>query len=349
MTNQEAQNKTMNNVKKLTKDLFLYNYENDYYLNDLLDVGVKSVPELLKFATVKMLNNGNSFDPIKINMGCTTFNCKTPEGNVLLGRNFDFKAASCSVVWTTPESGYKSISVTNNNMLLYGKKNNPVDSKSKKQLLLAPYVPVDGLNEKGLAIAILELKHPPVNQTYDDRKDIVPTVMLRAVLDNCATIDEAIELFNKFNMNDSLFAAYHYQITDKSGRSVILEYDWTGEETVLNVYTPEDFGSKYGVQSCANFCVNNNIVGEKDFGHERAKLSFEAAEKHKGILTKKQAMDVLYDVRLSYKHEIYPWHVTTLWSAVYDCTDGKMAICAGLDYDNMYEFSVEKPYEYEIL
>ena len=131
MTNQEAQNKTMNNVKKLTKDLFLYNYENDYYLNDLLDVGVKSVPELLKFATVKMLNNGNSFDPIKINMGCTTFNCKTPEGNVLLGRNFDFKAASCSVVWTTPENGFKSISVTNNNMLLYGKKNNPVDAKSK--------------------------------------------------------------------------------------------------------------------------------------------------------------------------------------------------------------------------
>ena len=338
------QKKSIESFTKITDDICMINYQNDYYLDELLEKGVCSVGDLLKFAAKKFTGGVNLFRKSSLHAGCTTFNCKTPDGHPLLCRNFDFKDAPCTVIWTHPENGYASISVTDNNMMVYGKKINPLTNGTKLQTLLAPYIPMDGVNEKGLSIAVLELKHPAVNQQYSQRSNIITTVMLRAILDKCADIDEAIAFFDKYNMHDSLFCAYHYQITDRTGRSVILEYDWTDGDTVINIYTPEDFGSKFGVQSCANFCVNKNIVNEaKDFGHERSALAFDRAERNGGVLDIEAAMNTLKDVRLTYKHEIYPWRVTTLWSVIYDVEDQSAYLCAGLKYDTIYKFSLTNP------
>lgn len=339
---------TIKGVRKLNDDIYMIDYRNEYYLDDVLEKGVSSIPDLLGFIGKKLCGGFNPFGSVKTEIGCTTFNCRTPEGNAILARNFDFKDAPCTVIWTHPKNGYASISVTDNNMMIYGRSLRPTDSVRKYRTLLAPYIPMDGVNEKGLSVAVLELKHPAVNGRDTSKGNITTTCLIRALLDKCADIGEALEMFGKFNMHDSLFCAYHYQIADASGRSVIVEYDWTGEDLKLNVYTPEDFGSEHGVQSCANFCVNRNIVNEeKDFGHERAALAFDRAERNGGVLTERQAMDLLKDVRLTYKHENYPWRISSLWSALYDCTDKKLTLCAAMKYDVMYEFSVNAPYEYK--
>ena len=341
---------TIKGVRRLNADIYMIDYKNEYYLDDVLELGVSSIPDLLSFIAKRIYMGINPVKAVKSEIGCTTFNCKTPEGNTLLARNFDFKDAPCTVIWTHPKNGYASVSMTDNNMMIYGKSLKPTDKIRKYRTLLAPYIAVDGINEKGLAIAVLELKHPAVNGCDTTKGNITTTCMIRAILDKCANIDEAIAMFEKFNMHDSLFCAYHYQMTDASGRSVILEYDWTGDELKLNLYSPEDFGSKFGVQSCANFCVNKNIVNEqKDFGHERAAVAFDRVEKNGGILTKRQAMDTLKDVRLTYKHEMYPWRISSLWSALYDSTDKKLDLCAGMKYDTIYEFSVDTPYEWKAI
>lgn len=89
--------------------------------------------------------------------------------------------------------------------------------------------------------------------------------MIRAVLDTCADVDGAIDLIKSYNMHDSLWTNYHYQIVDAHGRSVIVEYI----DNVLHIY--ERGSDKYPVtgsvyeddglnrQYAANFSLTKDI------------------------------------------------------------------------------------------
>ena len=80
-------------------------------------------------------------------------------------RNFDYKDSLCFVVWTSPENGYRSMTGTLGTFLLYGKKwQNPKNLKDHIRMMGAPYCCMDGVNEKGLAAAILEIKTKPTKQ-----------------------------------------------------------------------------------------------------------------------------------------------------------------------------------------
>ena len=50
---------------------------------------------------------------------------------------------------------------------------------------------------------------------------------MRAVLDHCKTTEEAIQLFDKYNMHDidiSNSTSFHFFITDNNAKSAVIEY-----------------------------------------------------------------------------------------------------------------------------
>ena len=342
---------TIRSVKKLDSNLYLLDYRSDYHLPELLGKGVSSLGELLAFAADALTFGLRVFKPgTDEGAGCTTFEAFTPEGEHLLARNFDFRIAPCFVVWTHPENAYASVSVVDNNFMAYGTSLR-LHRFNAYRVLLAPYCCVDGMNEKGLAIAVLQLRAKATHQTAPGKKDITTTAMIRAVLDTCATVDEAVALIEKYNMHDSLWTNYHYQIVDASGRSVVVEYI----DSVLHVYERGSAacpvaGSVYeddGMQQqyAANFSLTKDIGAYQidQQGADRIDAVKSVLQAKDGILTEREAMDLLSYVKLDYKHAKYPWSIIALWSAVYNTGAGTMKIAANTNYKSIYTFNISEP------
>lgn len=314
-------------LKKLDNCTYTLDYKNDYALDMLLDRGVKSVGDL---ATTMQKHFGTKKGELKMNSGgfaCTTFNAFNNDNDHILARNFDYKDAPAIIVFTNPANGYKSIGVTETNVMLYGTKLN--ESKNKNRLLLAPYACMDGINEKGLSIAVLEIKTSATNQSTG-KKDIITTVMIRAVLDKCATVDEAVELFKQYDMHDSLFCNYHYHIVDSSGKSIVIEY----VNNEMRLIEPYD-----KTQHVMNFYLSKDGDASKGFGYTRQKWVIEAFRENKGIMSEAEAMALLSKCKLDYKHR-RGYQITSLWSAVYNCNKKSVNITTGMNYGTQYEFSV---------
>lgn len=329
------QKKTKASLRRMDDNVYFLDYQNDYALDAMLKNGVSNVGEVLAFASKNLTLGTRKFKAGKMGIGCTTFSAFTPEGAPLLARNFDYKAAPCLVVKTQPANGYKSIAVTDTNFMVYGYKKRPENDSDKLQLLLAPYICVDGMNEKGLAIAVLEIKATPTKQ-QTGRTPIATTIMIRTVLDKAANIDEAIELFRKYDMHDSIFVCYHYQLTDATGRSVVIEYV-NNEMRVVEAVKPE--GAKYPFNVCSNYFVTEGGDNSKGTGYDRYEKCRTKLTSAGGEMTVDDSLSLLHYCTLRYHHQLC-WPVITLWSAVYDCKDLTVSVCAGMDYEHKHVFSL---------
>ena len=161
----------------------------DYGLDEFLETGAKTDSELAGFIVKKLMKGL----PVQIslpNLGCSTFAAETPEGEKLFARNFDNKEASYALVHTDPEDGYESISMVN---LSYIGFTDGSSLQDKALALAAPYIPLDGVNEAGLAIGVLQLYNEPTVQETG-KTPITTTSAIRMVLDKAATVDEAMGL-----------------------------------------------------------------------------------------------------------------------------------------------------------
>lgn len=334
-----GQYQTLKSVSRLDNNIYMMDYSFDYCLDNLLTKGVKNTAELLAYVGDATLFGARFLKLGTGSFACSTFDAFTENGDHLFGRNFDYKKAPCMIVWTHPENAYKSIAVADCNFMLYGNVNKPLSSLNRLQALLAPYCCMDGMNEKGLAIGILELKSKPTNQN-SGKTDISTTVLIRAVLDKCATVDEAVELFKSFDVHDAFFCCYHYQITDALGKSVIIEY----VNNEMRLFYPQKCDDSARAYQCAaNFFLAEDGDNTKAFGYDRAEKMNKKLTESGTVLNEEQAMELLGELQLNYQHETYPWRVITLWSAVYNSNTLTAKIAAGLDYNNVYSFSVTEP------
>lgn len=339
-------------VERLDKNIYLIDYKYDYNLPGLLEKGVSSIGELMAYAVKQFALKENEIQPLgEADFGCTTFDAFTKDNEHLLARNFDFKSAPCFVVWTHPKNAYASIGVVDANFMTYGNNWHVLNKRKSKQALLAPYCCVDGINEKGLAIAVLQIKAKATKQEDPTKKNITTTAMIRAVLDTCANVDEAVELIKQYNMRDSLYCAYHYQLADRSGRTLVVEYI----DSVLHVY--EKNSDKYLIDGTeyegddvpftyvANYSITKDVGDFKidQHGKDRTDAVIQAIKNKNYVLTENEAMDILSHVKLNYDHPSYPWWILALWSAVYNCENSTMKIAANTDFSHVYSFAVDKP------
>lgn len=311
-------------------------YHGSYGLDEILDKGVPGIWRLVRFAQ-KFLHSRQVFiNPFVRDFGCSSFNTRTPENDVIFGRNFDYKDSLCVVVWTAPENGYRSMTVTLGSFMFYGKKwQNPQKKKNHIRAMIAPYCCMDGINEKGLAAAILEIKTKSTKQKTG-KKPIISPIAIRAILDKCSTVDEAIELFRQYDMRDVLYVNYHYQFADAQGNSAIIEYVDNKMHVIRQSKKDENL-------RLTNYFLTEGGDNRKGMGEDRYQRIGEELKNNEYRLSEEHAMELLSNCTLNYHHKYLPHMVITVWSSIYNLTKGTMKMCAGMDYDNMYEFSLYEP------
>lgn len=313
-------------IKKINNFLYTMDYPYDYGLDEIIETGTHNIKELALFVQKRFnLKIRPKFE--SSGFACTTFNFNNEKNDHLLARNFDYKNGPCLLLKTNPKHGYKSIGIACMNCMLYGFHHFNKEGVSNKRLFLAPYACMDGINEKGLAIAVLQVKTKSTKQQGEHA--VTTTVAIRAILDKCATVDEAIEFFKTHPMNDLLGRNYHYQIADASGKTAIVEF----VNNILHVHN----SNKY--MHLENFFITEGGDNRKGVGFTRRKWLDAMYEETKGQMSEQQAMDMLKKVKLHYRSK-RGYIVQTLWSEIFNCNTKQMQLCTGSDFTKTYTFDV---------
>jgi len=324
--------RTMSSIERIDDyGFYTMEYTGDYGFDEFLRVGASNDQELTQFVAGKLLKGL----PISINvsdLGCTTFNGVTPQGDFIFGRNFDMTYAPGIIVHTKPTNGYKSISIVNLAFLGYNERLMPDKFLNRVTALAVPYAPLDGINEKGLSVGILMLEDKPTNQT-SNKIGITSSTAIRLLLDKAATVDEAVALLKNYDMHDTGNACYHYQISDAAGKSVIVEY----VDNEMHVLSPKE-----SYQACTNFYQTPGKKYNLGIGQDRYNLVMAELKKRNGVVAKKDGMNLLKAAAMiDYLDENTGKKYSTQWSAIYNNTQRRVDLCIGRNYDKVYHFSVE--------
>ena len=335
---------TLGSIEKVNDyPLYTMTYDGDYGIDEFIaQGGASNDGELIQFVVNRIMKGL----PITIDLpdlACSTFNATTPEGDALFGRNFDLSFSPGMLVRTDPADGYASVSMVNLGFLGYGEDKLPEDLVSSLTTLAAPYAPLDGMNEAGLAVGVLLIDTDPTDQ-QTDKVDITTTTAIRMMLDSCATVDEAVALLEQYDMHSSANSCYHFQIADASGASVVVEY--IGNE--MSVLEPGDattMGALSGAAGVTYQAATNFLLtpGEYDFGHgqDRYETLMSTLGAASGVLAEDEAMDLLAAVAQEPHLNSRGEESATQWSVVYNLDDLTARIVMGGAYDEpAYEVSL---------
>lgn len=164
--------------------------------------------------------------------GCSCFTLNDSVSPVCMGRNYDFKlGTSCMLVRCEPQNGYRSIALAALNNVHADK----ADSTMTTQMacLTAPFICLDGMNEKGVAIAVLTLDSKPTHQQDASKRSIGTSLAIRLVLDRAGSTQEAVDILRQYNMLATNGRDYHFYITDATGDGRVVEWDCLREDHAL--------------------------------------------------------------------------------------------------------------------
>ena len=79
------------------------------------------------------------------------------------------------IVQTDPAEGYKSVSTVNMDFLNLGL-DMPEETQMRLLSVAAPFAPMDGMNEKGLCVAVLMIQDSPGFQQDTGKPDLTTTM-----------------------------------------------------------------------------------------------------------------------------------------------------------------------------
>lgn len=214
-------------VEKLEDGLYSMEYKGDYGFDEFISSGGADDGAVGDYI-MRFLSQG--FGKIETEVkggefGCSTVCCEDENGIVYFGRNYDWNRCRAIIVHTVPEDGYESVSTCCLNFLGIDEDYAPDGSMTERiQILAAIYVPLDGMNEKGLVVADLMAGDDEETHQRTEKPDLTTTTAIRLLLDKAASVDEAIALLSQYDMNSSIASAHHFSIADADGKSVVVEY-----------------------------------------------------------------------------------------------------------------------------
>ncbi len=87
-------------------------------------------------------------------------------------------------------------------------------------IIAALYAPLDGMNEKGLCVAVNMIQ----DSQSSGKPDIITTTAVRMLLNKAATTNEAVELLKLYDFHASMDYMVHLSVADSTGKSVVIEY-----------------------------------------------------------------------------------------------------------------------------
>ena len=322
--------KTLKTLEQIDNyGMYRMTYCGDYGFDDFLEQGAASDNDIEEFVTKRLLKG----IPIKFNVtdsGCTAFVTQNENGDIIFARNFDFTYAPSLQLYTKPLNGYASVSTVNLSFAGYSEDNLPTKGVSFNNFLTlaAPYLPFDGMNEKGVAMALLAV--PEVQIINDENKiTLNTTTAIRLVLDKASNVDEAIELLRNYNIYFSGDVYCHYLIADSTGKSVIVEYY---DNDLQVVETDKEY------QVASNFIAYNDLnVGEGYTEFDRYDKVINRIEDSNNSLNANDTINLLNDVG-GYGGDGFD---KLQWSVIYDLTNMSGKIWAHRNKNNLIDFELK--------
>ena len=310
--------RTMLTINKVTDGLYTMTNLECTDTQSMLDSGSGSIEDMLIWISDNHLYGmAGLLGENKVGFGCSAFAAVTPEGDHLFGRNFDLFETDILLVYSNPDGAYESIGIADLGFLGVGQTApiSPDSATGKLIMVITPYMVVDGMNEKGVGTGILQLN---IEETHQDngKPDLLVFCAIRGILDNCASVDEALEFLNSYDIQSGLDADYQLFITDTSGKYVVVE--WLGGEMTVVEYP----------------CCTNSVIAPGEYynmGDPDDRLdTMVGCLGNDMVVTETEAMAIL---DLVHNEDM------TEWSCVYNLDDFTISICLDSDYENVYTFS----------
>lgn len=155
---------------------------------------------------------------------CSRFTYTAPNNMVITGRSMDWVEDLHTDLWLFPAGIQRSGSDNSNSVKWISKYGSVIASGYNIGT-------ADGINTEGLNANLLFLSTSDYGATTSNRQNLSVLSWAQYVLDNYATVNEAVNDFgqDKFNMTapklpNGVAPTVHLSITDKSGDNAIFEY-----------------------------------------------------------------------------------------------------------------------------
>jgi len=305
-------------IRKEGRGIYSMTYYGDAMTDEALNAGLMTPEDFSDWIRRKEFYNFpyRYEDPQN---GCSAFTSSSDKGGILFGFNFDAPETGVStlIVYTHPSDGYASMATVPLGQVFGTEGYDPDLPDARLLMLSAPYIINDGINEAGLGITSLQLK---IGETHQDngKPDVTGSCLLkRAILDHCATVEEAVELISHYDVHSHKGVSFHFFICDRTGKAVVVE--WFGNEM-----------SVVEADACTNSALAPEHLGEGSVD-ERLPTLQQTLEESGGILSAAQARNLLNAV----SQEGY-----TDWSSLYDLDRLTLSICLNEEYGSAYCFEL---------
>ncbi|MBP3661578.1 MAG: linear amide C-N hydrolase [Bacteroidales bacterium] len=306
--------RAISTLRMLQDRVYTFEYKGDYGFKAFLEQGGARTDADMAAYIAGFLSKGY----MKTDVQTPEAGCSTIASDSLFCRNFDWESKShYAVVRTFPDDGYASISTTGFAFLGMGEDWHPIAGMDGMTALASIYVPLDGMNEKGVCVSDLVEIDGSAEVPDTHKPDLTIVAAIRLVLDYAADAEEAVRLLSQYDVFPSVNAAHHLAISDINDNNVVVEWR-NGEMRVTQT------------DVVTNHCLAEDIVSPWT---EESRRRFAAlSEHHSGFRTQDEGLQALKDAA-------YPDH--TLWSVIYDKKNLTSTICFDRNWDSPLSFSID--------
>lgn len=316
-------------AEKIDDGLYYMEYRGDDSFDGLMaQGGFESADQMVSYI-VEYLSRGHYKPEVqtqKTDFGCSALTVKTPDGGVMMGRNFDFPSAIGVVLHTIPDRGYETITTFNVEFYGFGEDYKPEGFMNQYLALTGLFVALDGINEKGFAIADLMAGDSIETHQRTGKPDLTTTAAISYLLKNAADVDEALDLLRGIDMHSDIGSAHHYAMADASGKHVVVEY--VNNEMVV-VESP----------AVANhyLCDAKLNVGLAE-GDDRYARLCERYEQTGGVMNEKQLTEAIEAVSQPEKEGF----LGTAWTMVMDLKHPSVTYYSRRHFDKPLHFELKR-------
>lgn len=316
-------------AEKMDDGLYYMEYKGDDGFDELMTRGGFEGADQMVSYIIEYLSKGHYKPEVqtqKTAFGCSALTVKTPDGGVMMGRNFDFPSAIGVVLHTIPDRGYETITTFNVEFYGFGEDYKPEGFMNQYLALTGLFVALDGINEKGFAIADLMAGDSIETHQRTSKPDLTTTAAISYLLKNAANVDEALDLLRGIDMHSDIGSAHHYAMADASGKHVVVEY--VDNEMVV-VESP----------AVANhyLCDAKLNVGLAE-GDDRYARLCERYEQTGGVMNEKQLTETIETVSQPEKDGF----LGTAWTMVMDLKHPSVTYYSRRHFDKPLHFELKK-------
>ena len=309
-------------IRELEAGLSVVRYEGEYGFDAFLEQGGAGSDEDVAAYITSLLAQEIHMEGSPF--GCSTLSVENRNGGYLFGRNFDWNACNGLIVSARPENGYASVSTVNMDFLRAG----GLDLSQlpdQMQAIVSLYAPLDGMNERGLAVSVNMIQDSVSISQDTEKPKITTTTAVRLLLDRASDVEEALELLGRYDFHSSMGMMVHLALADAGGRSVTVEYldnEMIVTETpvVTNFYLSD--GEKQGIGTAQS--------------HTRYEILTQTLEK-RGAMTETEVRDALDSV----SKDNFGEFESTEWSIVMNQETKELIYYHRENYETAYVISVE--------